>query len=88
MKLVLQNLHDEIRARKLRRALAIYVGATIPTVGIANLLESRYSIPHVWFDRLLILLAFGLIFTAIVAWLHGKEEIKQFHRSEFLIRPG
>jgi TolB-like protein len=87
MKLVLQNLHDEIRARKLRRALAIYVGATIPTVGIANLLESRYSIPHVWFDRLLILLAFGLIFTAIVAWLHGKEEIKQFHRSEFLIYP-
>jgi TolB-like protein/Flp pilus assembly protein TadD len=85
MKFHLHTFNEEIKARKIRRALAIYVGFAIPAVGIANLLESRYSVEHVWFDRWLIILAFGFIFTAIAAWHHGKQKVKHFAGSELLI---
>jgi hypothetical protein len=43
----------EIRERRLRRVLGIYVGIALPVIGIANMLESRYALSPVWFDRLL-----------------------------------
>jgi adenylate cyclase len=85
MRLTLQQLHNEIKARKIRRALAIYVGSALPTIGIANLLENRYAIPHVWFDRLLIVLFLGFLLTAVVAWHHGKAKVQRFRASELLI---
>jgi TolB-like protein/Flp pilus assembly protein TadD len=85
MRLTLQRLHDEIKARKIRRALAIYVGFALPAIGIANMLENRYATPHIWFDRFLLLLVFGFIFTAIFAWYHGKARAQQFRPREFLI---
>jgi TolB-like protein len=61
----------ELVRRKVRKALGIYLGAALPTIGIANLLESRYAVPPVWFDRFLILLAVGFLFTGVLAWFHG-----------------
>jgi len=85
MKPTLHRLLDEIRSRKLRRALAIYVGVALPLVGIANMLENRYALPHIWFDRLLIVLAFGFVSTLVVAWYHGKEKVQRFRRRELII---
>jgi TolB-like protein/Tfp pilus assembly protein PilF len=65
------SFFSELVRRKVRKALGIYLGAALPTIGIANLLESRYAVPPVWFDRFLILLAAGFLFTGVVAWFHG-----------------
>lgn len=46
MTISLHRFQEEIKSRKLRRALAIYVGFALPVVGIANMLESRYGIEH------------------------------------------
>jgi protein kinase/serine/threonine-protein kinase len=62
---------QEAVRRNVRKALAIYLGAALPAIGIANLLESRYTIPPVWFDRFLVLLAIGFFFVGAVAWFHG-----------------
>lgn len=85
MRLDPHRLYEEIRARKIPRALAVYVGSGIPIIGIANLLESRYGIAHAWFDRLLILLGFGLLLTIVAAWYHGKPRARAVRRTELMI---
>lgn len=44
MALTLQGILAEIKARKIRRALAVYVGIALPAVGLAALPENRYAI--------------------------------------------
>jgi TolB-like protein/Tfp pilus assembly protein PilF len=75
----------EIRERRLRRVLGIYVGIALPVIGIANMLESRYALSPVWFDRLLVLLVFGLLFAAVAGWYHGKEGSDRFQRRELIL---
>ena len=84
MKRDLHTILAEIKARKIRRALAFYIGFAIPVIGVANLLETRYELDHIWFDRLLIILAFGFLFTLTVAWHHGKQKVQRLTRPEFL----
>jgi TolB-like protein/Flp pilus assembly protein TadD len=72
------------KLRTIRLALAVYLGFAIPAVGIANLLEGRYGIPHVWFDRLLILLASGALLTAMVAWQRSHLKTKRHGIGEAL----
>lgn len=67
----------ELVRRKVRKALAIYLGAALVAMGIANLLEARYATPQIWFDRFLILLFFGLILTGAVAWFWGKAGLQE-----------
>jgi TolB-like protein/Tfp pilus assembly protein PilF len=76
---------QETAKRKVRRALAIYLGAALPAIGIANLLESRYAIPPVWFDRFLVLLAVGLLFTGTVAWFHGGHGAQRLRSRELAV---
>jgi TolB-like protein/Tfp pilus assembly protein PilF len=76
---------EETAKRKVRKALAIYFGAALPAIGIANLLESRYAIPQVWFDRFLVLLLFGFLLTGAVAWFRGKEGSQRLRKSELAV---
>ncbi len=75
----------EMVRRKVRKALAIYFGALLPTIGIANLLESRYALSPVWFDRLLILISAGFVLTATAAWFHGASGTQRFRTRELAI---
>ena len=75
----------ELVRRKVRKALAIYLGAALPAMGIANLLEARYATPQIWFDRFLILLFFGLILTGAVAWFRGKAGPQELRRGELVL---
>lgn len=76
---------QEMVRRKVRKSLAIYLGALLPTIGIANLLENRYALSPVWFDRLLILIAVGFIFTASAAWFHGGPGTQRFRPVELAL---
>jgi len=75
----------EVKERKLRRVLGIYVGITLPAVGIANMLESRYALSPVWFDRFLLLLLFGFFLAGVIAWYHGKEGYDRFQKRELVL---
>lgn len=73
---------QEMVRRKVRKSLAIYLGALLPAIGIANLLESRYALPPVWLDRFLVLLVVGFFFTGSVAWFHGGRNARRFRPGE------
>ena len=79
------RIYSEIKSRRIRQAIAIYIGFALPSIGILSLLETRFAIPHVWFDRYLILLVFGLVFTVTAAWYHGRRKVEPFRRSEVLL---
>ncbi len=81
----LHSLARELVRRKVRKALAIYLGAALPALGIANLLEARYATPQIWFDRFLVLLFFGLILTGAVAWFRGKEGPQRLRKAELAL---
>ncbi len=76
---------EEMVRRKVRKALTIYLGAALPAIGIANLLESRYAVPQVWFDRLLVLLIFGLLLTGAVSWFRGKGGEQRLGKRELAV---
>ncbi len=75
----------EMVRRKVRKSLAIYLGALLPAIGIANLLESRYALSQAWFDRLLILIPVGFVLTATAAWFHGPSGTQRFRPVELAI---
>ena len=81
----LQTFLADVKERKLRRVLGIYVGIALPAIGNANMLESRYAWSPVWFDRFLLLLIFGLFVAAVAAWYHGKEGYDKFRRRELFL---
>jgi TolB-like protein/Tfp pilus assembly protein PilF len=85
MSLSFHSLAQELVRRRVRRALAIYLGAALPAVGIANLLESRYATPPIWFDRFLILLAAGFLLTGTVAWFHGGRGGQRLRPRELIV---
>ena len=80
-----QTFLAETKKRKLRRVLSIYAGITLPAIGIANMLESRYALSPVWFDRFLLLLVFGFLLAGVIAWYHGKKGHDRFQRRELVL---
>lgn len=79
------NLLNEIKERKIRKSLAIYVSAGITSIGLVHLFSLRYKLPTYIFDSLLIILLFGLISVSIFAWFHGKEGKQKFRTREIIL---
>jgi hypothetical protein len=79
------KLHKEIKDRKVRKYLAIYLSACITTIGLVHLFSFRYQLPTFIFDSLLIILFFGIISVIIVAWFHGKEGPQKIKNIEYIL---
>ena len=69
----MKNFITEIRERKLRKWLAIYVSTAITTIGVVHLLSIRYQFPNYIFDLAFFTLLFGLGTGFLISWYHGKE---------------
>lgn len=69
----LKKLFEEIKIRKIRKWLAIYISSAITIMGVVHLLSIRYSWPSFVFDIVIITLGFGILGTTLIAWFHGKE---------------
>jgi len=82
----MKNFLDEIKERKIRKWLAIYISTAITTIGITHLISLRYNLPDYYFDIVFFTLLFGIIGTAIFAWFHGKEGKQKFKVSEIIIQ--
>jgi TolB-like protein/Tfp pilus assembly protein PilF len=78
------KLYKEIKDRKIRKYLAIYLSACITTIGLVHLFSFRYQLPTFIFDSLLIILFFGIISVIIIAWFHGKEGPQKIKTIEYV----
>ncbi|MCB9258863.1 MAG: tetratricopeptide repeat protein [Ignavibacteriales bacterium] len=79
------NFFDEIKNRKIRKYLAIYISACITTIGLVHLFSFRYQLPTFIFDTLLIFVSFGAISVIIIAWYHGKDGKQKLKLMEYFL---
>jgi adenylate cyclase len=82
---MLYKLFEEIKARKIRKWTAIHLSTGLTILGVANLFGSRYNLPSVIFDLILVIIVFGLISVIILAWFHGKEEHQRVTPKEIIL---
>src|ERR1035437_38573 len=82
---MLNKLFEEIKARKIRKWVAIHLSTGLTILGVANLIGSRYNLPPFIFDLILVILVFGLISVIILAWFHGKEEHQKVAPKEIIL---
>jgi len=68
----LGKFFEEIKKRKLRKWLAIYLSTSVTVIGVVHLLSIRYSLPSILFDILLVIILFGLLSVLIISWYHGE----------------
>ena len=82
---MLSKLFEEIKTRKIRKWVTIYLSTGLTILGVANLLGSRYNLPSFIFDLLLVILIFGLISVIMLGWFHGKEEHQKATPKEIIL---
>ncbi len=80
----MKNLLSEIKDRKVRKYLAIYLSASITAIGLVHLFSLRYHLPTYIFDTLLICVFFGIISISLIAWYHGKEGRQKLKVQEYI----
>ena len=81
----MKNFIAEIKERKLRKWLAIYVSTAITTIGVVHLLSIRYKFPDYIFDIVFFTLLFGLATGFLIAWYHGKEGKQKIKKLEIVL---
>src|ERR1035437_6920239 len=82
---MLNKLFEEIKNRKIRKWVTIYLSTGLTILGVTNLLGSRYNLPSFIFDLILVILVFGLISVIMLAWFHGKEEHQKANPKEIIL---
>jgi TolB-like protein/Flp pilus assembly protein TadD len=83
--ILFSNLFEEIKARKIRKWITIHLSTGLTTLGVINLVGTRYNLPSFIFDLFLVMLVFGTISVVILAWFHGKEEHKKATVKEIIL---
>ncbi len=75
----------ELKARSVRKTLAIYMSSALTTIGILRLFTDAYSLPKTLFPIVVTLLTFGVASAFLFAWYHGKEGRQPFRRKEIFL---
>ena len=75
----------EIKNRKIKKFLAIYISSSITLLGLVHLVSFRYHLPAFIFDSLLVILLFGIINAFIFGWYHGKEGKQKILIREYVL---
>ncbi len=77
------NFAKEIKDRKIRKYLAIYISSCITAIGLTHLFSLRYHLPTFILDSLLIFVLLGTLSVLILAWFHGKEGTQKIKPIEY-----
>jgi TolB-like protein/Flp pilus assembly protein TadD/phage shock protein PspC (stress-responsive transcriptional regulator) len=80
-----EKIFEEIKARKIRKWAAIHLSTGLTILGVINLIGSRYNLPSIIFDLILVIIVFGLISVIILAWFHGKENHQKVTAKEVIL---
>ena len=81
----LSTFFDELKARKVRKTMAIYVSSALTAIGVARLFIEVYSLPISIFTILVTILTFGVGSAFVFAWYHGREGQRKFWGRELLL---
>ena len=83
--LSLKQIFQEIKTRKLRKTLIIYITSGITALGVVNLFSGVYHLPMVLFDCVLVAIICGIPSTIVYAWHHNLEGKQKIQKREFII---
>lgn len=81
----MNNFLNNVKERKIRKWLSIYISSAITAIGIIHLLSIRYQLPDFIFDFVFFTLLFGIGIVITIAWFHGKEGRQKIKKSEIVI---
>ncbi len=73
---------SELRERKVRKRLAIYLSAGLTILGVVELFSNEYKLPRSVFDFVLIYLLCGIPCAAFSAWIHGVPGAQRIRKRE------
>jgi TolB-like protein/Tfp pilus assembly protein PilF len=76
---------DELKARNVRKTLAIYLGSALTTIGVIKLFAETYSLSTSFMPLVVTLLMCGLGSAFVFAWYHGKTGEQKFQKKEILL---
>lgn len=82
---VVKNFFNELKARNVRKTLAIYVSSALTTIGIVRLFTDVYGLPPRIFPVVVTLATCGLASAFLVAWYHGKEGAQKVRVREIVM---
>jgi TolB-like protein len=80
-----RKFFEELKSRRVRRILAIYMSSALTAIAVLRLFSEAYNIPTSIFPVVVTLLTFGLLTAFVFAWHHGKEGPHKFQKREAII---
>jgi eukaryotic-like serine/threonine-protein kinase len=75
----------ELKARNVRRTLAIYLSSALTTVGIVKLSTEVYNLSATIFTVAVVFLTCGVATAFLVAWYHGSQGSQKIQKREYLL---
>jgi protein kinase/serine/threonine-protein kinase len=85
MKNGIKNFIDQIRARRVRKTMAIYISSALTTIGIMKLFTEVYALPNTVFQIVVVCLTWGVISAFVFAWYHGQEGSQRMRVKEYVV---
>ncbi|GAB4287584.1 MAG: hypothetical protein Kow0098_04320 [Ignavibacteriaceae bacterium] len=81
---MLTVFYREIKKRKIRKWLTIYLSTSLTLIGAVHLFSIRYRFPEEVFDTMLIILLCGIPFVLVLSWFHGEEGVQKLKLKEVI----
>jgi adenylate cyclase len=75
----------ELRARHVRKTMAIYTSSGLTAVGLVKLFTDVYDLPPLIFSIVVVLLTCGFGSAFVIAWYHGAGGTQKTHKGEILL---
>jgi TolB-like protein len=86
MNTAIKNILDELKARKVRKTLAIYVSSALSTIGIIKLFMDVYGLPREVFPIAVTVLTCGIASAFVFAWYHGGLQENPVKKKEVVLQ--
>lgn len=81
----LKEFFSELKARNVRKTLAIYLGSALTTIGILKLFAETYGWSTAFMPIVVTLLTCGMASAFVFAWFHGAQGAQKFSRREMAL---
>lgn len=81
----LKQLVEELKARNVRKAMAIYTSSGLTAVGIVKLFSEVYRLPSTLFTIVVVFLTCGFASAFAVAWYHGAGGKQRIRKREIAL---
>lgn len=83
--MTLASLRDELKNRRVRKTMAIYVSTGLSSVAVLKLFMEVYDVPAVFLTVLVAILTVGIGNAFVFAWYHGVEGPQKFRPKELAL---